>query len=929
MHATSPELADRLIRASRIIAWSTIFIGASTLLGWITGSVTLQTWGVGPITMKVITAAGLVLAGVALALLLPGERGLRTWIGQSVAVVVGTLGFLSVLLSAVDANLGIDRMAAVMAVGFLCLGGSLFGLRPGGWRWAPRALMAILTGLVGVMGIEDALLDPEITHIGMAGHTALAFFLLGFGVLFARPREGLMRLMITPGTSGTLARRLLPVGIVVPLLFTWLGKAGSHAGWYDSGVEASVMAAVRMVAHCTLMLWALRSAQQMETARELAEHGVRRANRSLDALSQANEAVVRAGDEQELLQSVCRTVVETGGYKLAWVGVPLEDENKTVRMVASAGQGDQDVATAAGLGSSIALPLLDEKETLGVLNIYSSKTDAFDTKEMELLSKLAANLAFGVAALRAGQKREQAEQALQWSEQRHRSLVQVTTQIVWATDPDGQVRQPIPGWQEFTGQTDAEVLGDGWSKAVHPEDVERARMAWATALATRTPYEAEYRIRRYDGAYRYFAARGVPVLGEDHSIREWIRTCSDITEQKDLETGLREAQAYNRGLIESSIDGLVTVNDAMVVTDVNETMCRMAGKAREEIVGSAFPGYFTEPARAEESVILTFRQGAVADYELTLQSAEGREIPVSFNAAVFRDASGQVRGIFAAARDITERQRVAAALSRNADELKRSNQELEDFATVAAHDLQEPLRKITVFGERLSQHCATAMDERGHDYLERMQDAARRMSGLINGLLEYSRVTRKGRDFERTDLNEVVAGVLADLESRIEEAHAEVLVETLPLVLADRLQMRQLFQNLFSNALKFRRPQEAHRLTVAVLRAGAGWEIRVGDNGIGFEERFLDRIFKPFQRLHARGDYEGHGMGLAVCDKIVRRHGWRIAAHSRLGQGSEFIVTIPVRLEHKEEPQWTASTKIENGGRSLSSSPKTTMTISR
>ena len=1078
MNVTSPELAARLTKASRFIAWSAIFIGGSTLLGWITGNVALQTWVVSPITMKAITAAAFVLAGVALLLLLPdGDKGsAREWIGQGLAVVVAVLGWLSVLQYLLDISLGIDnfliqeplgplsgqypgRMGAITAVGFLCLGGALFGLRPGGWRWAPRSLLAVLAGLLGVMGIHNILVDPLVAHVGTASHTALAFLLMGFGVLFARPQEGFMRLVTSPGTSGALARQLLPMAIVVPWLLTVLSKLGERYGSFNPVVWTSLMVVLRIVAICAIIYWALRSAQSMEAAREVAEHGVRRANRALQTLSQANEAVVRAGTEQELLEAVCRIVVETGGYKLAWVGVPEDDQAKTVRPAACAGamagvpRGPSPAGTAIrtgqiqvaknlhtnpviepwretaienGFGSLIAFPLRNEGHILAALSIYAAEPDAFDDQEVDLLGKLAANLAFGISALRVRQGRALAEAGLQRSEQRHRSLVLATTQMVWATGPDGQVRHPNPAWQKFTGQTDAEVMGEGWTNALHPEDVERTKKSWADAVKTCTLYTTEYRVRRDDGEYRHFLARGVPVLTEDQSIREWIRSCTDITEQKraqqetdryftlplqmlcmcgfdgyfkrlnpawqetlgysveelmakpylefvhpddrpatnvaaveytgathtltfenryrhkdgsyrwlfwkyfpipeeavfyavaydvteqkELDRGLREAQAYNRGLLESSIDGLVTVDQALSITDVNEAMCGMAGKPRDQIIGSFFPNYFTEPSRAEESVRQTFAQGSVADYQLLLRAAAGREIPVSFNASVFRDPAGQVRGIFAAARDITERRRAEENLERYAEQLKRSNQELEDFATVASHDLQEPLRKIGAFGDRLGQRCSAALDEQGRDYLARMINAARRMSELINSLLGYSRITRKGGKFEPTNLNAVASEVLADLESRIEDTAAEVTVGPLPTLLADPVQMRQLLQNLISNALKFRKDAGGHHVEVASRPEENGfWEIHVTDNGIGFEERFLDRIFKPFQRLHGRGEFEGHGMGLAVCDKIVRRHGGRLTACSQPGQGSDFIVMLP-RLPSEERP-WTNYGKMES-----------------
>jgi len=313
---------------------------------------------------------------------------------------------------------------------------------------------------------------------------------------------------------------------------------------------------------------------------------------------------------------------------------------------------------------------------------------------------------------------------------------------------------------------------------------------------------------------------------------------------------------------------------------------------------------------------------------LMLRTAAGSEIPVSFNASVFRDSAGQVRGIFAAARDITERRRAEENLERYAEQLKRSNQELEDFSTVASHDLQEPLRKIGAFGERLGQRCSAVLDVQGQDYLERMMNAARRMSELINSLLEFSRVTRKGREFEPTDLNVVASEVVNDLESRIEESGAAVTVGPLPTLLADPMQMRQLLQNLISNALKFRKDAGSHHVEVASQPEENGfWEIHVTDNGIGFEERFLDRIFKPFQRLHGRGEYEGHGMGLAVCDKIVRRHGGRLTASSQPGQGSDFKLTLPGLSSEKRS--WTNNGKMESARTSSSSWPKTMTTISR
>ena len=238
-------------------------------------------------------------------------------------------------------------------------------------------------------------------------------------------------------------------------------------------------------------------------------------------------------------------------------------------------------------------------------------------------------------------------------------------------------------------------------------------------------------------------------------------------------------------------------------------------------------------------------------------------------------------------------------------ELERSNRELQDFAFVASHDLQEPLRKIQAFGDRLRTVQGPNFTDQGRDYLERMHSAAGRMHTLINDLLTFSRVTTKAQPFVPTDLNKIASDVVSDLETRIEDTGGSVQISSLPVIEADELQMRQLLQNLIANALKFRREGVPPRVTISAETVPSGpsengdpaieeyVKIYVKDNGIGFDEKYLDRIFTPFQRLHGRNEYEGTGIGLAVCRKIVERHGGTLTAESTSGEGSMFIVSLP------------------------------------
>jgi light-regulated signal transduction histidine kinase (bacteriophytochrome) len=256
-------------------------------------------------------------------------------------------------------------------------------------------------------------------------------------------------------------------------------------------------------------------------------------------------------------------------------------------------------------------------------------------------------------------------------------------------------------------------------------------------------------------------------------------------------------------------------------------------------------------------------------------------------------------------KDITERKQSAEALQHKAEELARSNAELEQFAFVASHDLQEPLRKIRAFGDRLKTKCGAILPVESADYLERMQNASARMQTLINDLLTFSRVISRTEPFVIVDLAQVTREVLSDLEVRIEKTGAAVEVGELPKIEADPMQMRQLLQNLIGNALKFHLPDAKPKVQVrAEIIAGDFGEgpvcqLTIQDNGIGFEEKYLDKIFAVFQRLHGRQEYEGTGIGLAVCRRIVDRHKGSITAKSKPGEGAKFIVHLPVRSRAK------------------------------
>ena len=377
----------------------------------------------------------------------------------------------------------------------------------------------------------------------------------------------------------------------------------------------------------------------------------------------------------------------------------------------------------------------------------------------------------------------------------------------------------------------------------------------------------------------------------------------DVTAHKQAQTALRSASLYSRGLLEAALDPLVTISADGKITDVNKATELATGVARDQLIGTDFSNYFTEPEKAREGYQRVFAQGFVTDYPLTIRHRNNQLIDVLYNAAVYKNESGEIQGVFAAARDITEKKITEAELEKyrlhledlvkqRTEELARSNKDLEQFAYVASHDLQEPLRAVAGFVELLRRNLKGSLDAKTTEYIDFTIDGARRMQTLINGLLEYSRVGTTGKIPKKINSKESLDEAIARLATGIKETGAQITADDLPIVHFDDVQLTQLFQNLIGNAIKFR-SQQAPRIHINVARQDSGWQFAVSDNGIGIEPQYAQRIFQIFQRLHSRDEYPGTGIGLSICKKIVERHNGKIWVESKPGSGSIFHFTIP------------------------------------
>jgi PAS domain S-box-containing protein len=378
---------------------------------------------------------------------------------------------------------------------------------------------------------------------------------------------------------------------------------------------------------------------------------------------------------------------------------------------------------------------------------------------------------------------------------------------------------------------------------------------------------------------------------------------------------LQKLQRRYEHILNSAGEGIYGLDMQGKTTFVNPAAAKLTGCKVEDLIGKPEHEIFHRIAPTPENSEAFVSQSGDNVTEQVFYRKDNSTFPVEYVRTPILENNKQM-GAVVIFKDITERKRTEETLARKAAELARSNGELEQFAYVASHDLQEPLRKIRAFGDRLKSKMDANQLEEGRDYLQRMQSAAARMQTLINDLLTFSRVISTTQPFVPVDLASVTREVLGDLEVRIEQTKAKVEVGELPTIDADPTQVRQLIQNIVGNALKFLRSgvEPLVKIQAQIVKepfaSGSEptpddevCELSIQDNGIGFDEKYTDKIFAMFQRLHGRSEYEGTGVGLAVCRRITDRHGGTISANSKPGEGATFIVRLPVHQAKQKMSQ--------------------------
>lgn len=375
----------------------------------------------------------------------------------------------------------------------------------------------------------------------------------------------------------------------------------------------------------------------------------------------------------------------------------------------------------------------------------------------------------------------------------------------------------------------------------------------------------------------------------------------EVSARKKTKEAYQKLARQNEMILNSADEGILGIDVNGNITFVNSRGAQLTGYEPEEMIGLPIHSLFN-PAKGNDSASshndnpvqkVIDNNSSLSLEDETFRKKGGQEIPVEYSCGAIRE-SGKPMGAVVTFRDVSERIKIQEEQIYYEENLLRSNKALQDFAFIASHDLQEPLRKLLMFSGRLKTDCGHYMDGKAKDYLDNIEKFSVKMRELLEGLLEYSTITTEAGPFENTNLSNVISAVLSDLLDPIIKSGARIKVGPLPVIEADISQMRQLFFNLLLNCLKFQKPNEPLVVRISGQPEKNGfWNINISDNGIGFDEKHLEKIFEPFKQLHNSSEYGGQGIGLTICQKIANRHGGRVTAKSVANEGSSFTIRLP------------------------------------
>ena len=527
---------------------------------------------------------------------------------------------------------------------------------------------------------------------------------------------------------------------------------------------------------------------------------------------------------------------------------------------------------------------------------------------------------------------KKAQNALKESEERFRVMADNIPNLAWMAESDGSIFWYNKQWYEFTGTTPEQMEGWGWQSVHHADTLPIVLTQWKESIAIGKSFEMTFPLKGADGAFKQFLTRVLPVLNTDGNIYRWFGTNTDVTKQIEIEQKLKQRedelkeseQNLRNTILQAPVAMCIFRGPTHVLELANGLMFELWGKSSKELMNKPiFEGFPEAKDQGFEALLdVVYNTGetfTALNVPISLSRNGSIEIVyVTFVYEAYRATHGNISGVIAVAVDVTSQilahQKIELLVTSRTKDLEltnknllKSNEELAQFAYIASHDLQEPLRKISTYTEMLENNIGSYLDEKSKKYIAKIQKSSLRMTALIRDVLNYSALIKYTDGFEEVDLTDTLKMVITDFELLIEEKKAQIHFEKLPTIKAIPLQMTQLFGNLIGNSLKYSKKDVPPIITITASELDVSnsraynidhsmvyFNIQFKDNGIGFDPAYNENIFHIFKRLHGKLEYEGTGIGLAICKKIVLNHHGDINALGSSKDGAIFNVILPM-----------------------------------
>lgn len=930
----------RMVKRVRVFAAAaavfSVVIGLSVLTGWTFHVANLTNWGAPPTSMVANTATCLMLIGVALWLLRKKDNQAFSWArkvaARTAAAMAGAVGLLSLAEHIFRLDLGLDQfllatppamqsatirpglMSPITAVAFLLLSVALMGID---WRTRlvdyPAQWLAVAAGGCASFGVLRFASDPTVygAHLTLSLPTGVALSVFSMGLLVARTEWGLGALLCSRSLGGSLARRLM-LAAFIPVVVGWLCWRFSASGHYSESSVVVLVSLTTLSLMAGLIGWAAVAVDRDDRERRKAE----KARDRLAAIVESSDDAIIGKNREGMIIDWNRGAEKVFGYTSA------EIVGKSVLILIPPGREEEEpdiLAKIAGGASVERFETVRIRKDGQAIDVSVTISPIRDSHGAIIGASIVA---------RDITERKRAQEALHESEERFQAMANGIPQLAWMAEADGSIFWFNQRWYEYTGTTLEQTKGWTWESVHDPAVLPKVLDRWKGAIATGTSFDMEFPLRGADGSFRTFLTRIMPVKDSTGKVVRWFGTHTDIGERKQTEERLAlQAQelACSREALERQTRMLQLVLESMgeglIASDLegnfliwNDSAKKLLGQGPADLSTEEWTEHYgcyqddgMTPVPTERLPLVRAMQGeSLQAAQLMIRRPGGEPgIFLEFTGRPMKDDGGNLCGGVVAFRDITERKvrereiqklndELEIRVMQRTEQLEAANRELEAFSYSVSHDLRAPLRHISGFSQMLVEEFAATLDPVAKHYLDRIQAGTQEMGLLVDELLNLARVGRHVLRRQSTKCKALVEEVIAMLEPECAGRQVEWVVPELPVMACDPVLVKQVFQNLLANALKFTRPRERATIEVSHTEGKEDGETvyMVRDNGIGFDMKYVDKLFGVFQRLHRPEDFEGTGIGLATVQRIVQKHGGRVWAEGEIDKGATFYFTL-------------------------------------